>query len=121
MQDKPFLGQMKDFTIADLNKPHWASGPANGKYVLGAVLATRDGRRTGNAKIMAIRSVDYADGTPSQTHYQAKTEAGNTAWYNAAELEERFYPPEWVARIPPPSRHNDLVMALMCVAMGARP
>jgi hypothetical protein len=118
MQKQPFIGFFHDFTITDLNKPYWASGPAHGKYVLGAVLPTRDGRRTGNAKIMAIRAVDYADSTPSQTDYQVKTDAGNTTWYNAAELEQLFYPPEWVARIPPTSQPLDLAMAVM-YAMGS--
>lgn len=113
MQDKPFIGLIKDFTIADLNKPHWASGPANGMYVLGAVLPTRDGRRTGNAKIMAISGVDYADGTPSKTSYLVKTDAGNTTWYSAGELEQLFYPPEWVAHIPRRRHHDDVAMAVM--------
>ena len=121
MQGKPYIGFFHDFTITDLRKPYWASGPANGKYVLGAVLPTRDGRRTGNAKIMAICGVDYADGTPSQTNYLVKTDGGNSLWLSGSELEELFYPPEWVAYIAKRQTHDDDLRAALFSGLFGKP
>lgn len=39
-------------------KPHWASGRATGYMQVGAQLATRDGRKVGNAFVFSISTKD---------------------------------------------------------------
>lgn len=70
--------------------PDWAESTYEGDeyLVLGAQLCTRDGRRTGNARIDSI-----ADGTATVI-----TDAGNTMRVNASEIAELFYPPKYIMK-----------------------
>jgi hypothetical protein len=74
--------------------PSWAVAKTPGHYVLGAHLPTRDGRRHGNAHIVEILQ--------SPTHgvvYRCLTDAGMYILYDRAELDEGYYPPEWVSGV----------------------
>lgn len=72
--------------------PEWASVRAKGDYTLfGAALPTRDGRRTGNAVCCgAVTSLN------SEATFLVITDAGNTLRLMVTEMEELFYPPEFV-------------------------
>lgn len=72
--------------------PHWASGYANGEFVLGSILPTKDGRITGNACIYGI-----SIGHKGKALYHCITDAGNVARKNIEELNERFHPPKYIA------------------------
>jgi len=76
--------------------PEWAIGSADGDYLLGSQLPTRDGRRVGNAHIIAI-SVD--DLKEPRFLYHVLTDAGTELKMTSAELDEYFYPPEWVSDV----------------------
>lgn len=80
--------------------PPWASGPANGEYMqLNAQLATRDGRRIGNAYVLHI---DMQNGKPSA---KIITDAGAPYSMTETELKEFFFPPVWVLSLPPQHHH----------------
>lgn len=86
--------------VFDEQLPSWAIGLAYGEYVLGAQLATRDGRRTGNAHIISIMGMDFASvDTPSVTVYTILTDAGNELRMDEQELSDSFYPPYWVSDV----------------------
>lgn len=71
--------------------PQWATGLANGEFVTGAALPTKDGRRCGNAAITNI----YPD-AEFTTIYEVLTDAGNHLSLTEAEVRELFHPPEYV-------------------------
>ncbi len=76
--------------------PSWAVAPANGQYTLGTHLATKDGRRIGNAHIVEIRESKYILGL---TIYMALTDAGNLVPFTAQELETVFHEPLYVSNL----------------------
>lgn len=73
--------------------PPWAIGAAGGAFALGAHLATRDGRRTGNAHIIDL---GFEAGRLLAT---VLTDAGSTMKLSAGELAEFFHPPEWISNV----------------------
>lgn len=87
-------------TQEDEQLPECAIGLAYGEYVLGAQLATRDGRRTGNAHIISVMGMDFNNlDRPSITLYTVLTDAGNEFKMNERELSDSFYPPYWVSDV----------------------
>lgn len=78
--------------------PDWAISLAHGKLVLGAQLATRDGRRTGNAHIIKIED-DFVDDGPTFQVYTILTDAGNTIRMVEMELNTYFHKPRYVSDV----------------------
>jgi hypothetical protein len=75
--------------------PEWAERLSDGNYMeSGAQLATRDGRRTGNAY---VDSIEHHDALGKLA--LVVTDMGNTFRMTIKELEDAFYPPEYVMRI----------------------
>lgn len=70
--------------------PAWATGIAAG-YDVGAQLATRDGRRAGNAVISA--------GPTTEGTFEVVTDVGTHLRLSAAEIEELFHPPRWTMAV----------------------
>lgn len=73
--------------------PPWASHASNGRFdEIGAQLATRDGRRHGNAVVVEITfSIERG------LLVFAVTDAGNNiGGRTLEEMEASFYPPRWV-------------------------
>lgn len=68
--------------------PDWAAGFANGELVPGAQLPTRDGRRIGNAHIIAERPSALG---PGRNLYLIITDAGNTFVMSETEIQSAFY------------------------------
>lgn len=69
--------------------PEWAIDRCNGDYMrLGAVLPTRDGRRTGNATVIDIDM--------SRELATCITDVGNIMRLNRDELKELFWPPDFI-------------------------
>lgn len=86
---------MDDWNAEDYPLPEWAEKRSDGNYMEpGAQLATKDGRRCGNA---------YVDGVePHDTLGQLAivvTDMGNSFRMTIRELEEAFYPPTYVMRL----------------------
>jgi hypothetical protein len=73
--------------------PPWAIGRTRGQFVLGAQLATRNGRRTGNAHIVGFR-----DGLAGRVA-EVLTDAGNRMSLTHRELADLFHPPRWVSDV----------------------
>jgi hypothetical protein len=72
--------------------PPWAIKKSDGTYMeAGAQLATRDGRRMGNAYVDHL----WGHAKLGQLAYVV-TDIGNTFNATAKELEELFYPPTYV-------------------------
>lgn len=76
--------------------PDWADKKLTGEWVQYAQLATRDGRRMGNAVILAVDTVVWGD-TPVELHLII-TDFGNTLRMTEGELATQFYPPIWRMR-----------------------
>jgi hypothetical protein len=72
---------MKEFIEEPL--PPFAWGLADDYGQVGAQLCTRDGRKIGNARVMAVR----------QGYFHIKTDAGTFLRLNLEELKEFFYKP----------------------------
>lgn len=72
--------------------PLWALGRLDGEYMTaGAGLATRDGRRMGNAFVYELEE-HFALGTVAIVI----TDMGNEFKMTERELREAFYPPIWL-------------------------
>ncbi|HDY98738.1 MAG TPA: hypothetical protein ENH72_09625 [Pseudomonas sabulinigri] len=76
--------------------PEWAIGHTHGEYVMGAHLPTRDGRRCGNAHIIAAERAKWDE---AKTVYICLTDAGREMRLTKNELEEMFHPTEWISDI----------------------
>lgn len=88
--------ELEDWLLQELMKlpiPYWASARLNGEWVQYAQLQTRDGRRMGNAVILAVETLTY-DGEPIDLHLII-TDFGNTLSLTERELEHQFFPPKW--------------------------
>jgi hypothetical protein len=74
--------------------PEWAIKRSDGTLEMGSQLPTRDGRRCGNAHI-----IDILRKTAPQFEdaFTVLTDAGTRMVCTAAEIEELFHPPQWVA------------------------
>lgn len=71
--------------------PEWAVKRATGFLEVGVQLATKDGRRIGNAYVSALESI------PGKGFLVTiVTDIGNSAQLNEQELKELFFDPVWV-------------------------
>ena len=70
--------------------PEWACAYNLFEIRTGAVLATRDGRRHGNATI--INEVEQN----GDTYYVVATDVGNIMYSNAKEILSGFYPSQYI-------------------------
>ena len=74
--------------------PEWAHKKSDGSYLeIGAQLATRDGRRVGNAYVDELVQHDSLGQLAVVV-----TDIGNTCRMTLDELMEAFYRPEYVMR-----------------------
>jgi len=72
--------------------PEWATGHTTDYRAIGAQLATRDGRRVGNAVVIECdRERDRAT---------VVTDAGSLMTLAHDELDELFHRPRWVSYLP---------------------
>lgn len=78
-----------------MDKPDWAIDRAHGQLVTGAHLATRDGRRVGNAHVV-VRGDCHPTG---KTYFRVITDAGTWLMLSEDEIKELFHKPQWVADI----------------------
>jgi len=90
----------------DVLLPEWAARRSNGNYMeVGAQLATRDGRKMGNA---------YVDGIESHLRLGevavVVTDMGNTFRMTSAELEEAFHSPAYVMRVDEARKRRGIVV-----------
>lgn len=78
--------------------PEWATGHATEAFEVGSQMRTRDGRRHGNAVVVAM------DGDPgfSKVRITVITDYGNKVVYSPDEMVSGFHPPKWVMD---PSKH----------------
>ena len=76
--------------------PSWAIGHSGGEWVVGAQLATRDGRITGNAHILAVHLHELHPGY-DELMYTCITDAGNYIHRTLGEMKSGFYEPTWVS------------------------
>lgn len=85
----------------DYPLPEWASALANGEYVLGAQLPTRDGRRIGNAHIIAtvVKDMSLIGLSTTEQVHTVLTDAGSEARLTVGELGEMFWPPVFVSDV----------------------
>lgn len=92
---RPFVTNTDNYLYED-PLPDWAEAKANGNYRhIHCALPTRDGRRTGNA----VNAGTYKNATDQHgTIYNVITDAGNIIHCSENEMEELFYPPEFVMR-----------------------
>ena len=75
--------------------PDWAGKRSDGDYMeVGAQLSTRDGRRMGNAYVDSLEQHEALGQLALIV-----TDIGNTSRMTIGELQEVFYPPEYVMRI----------------------
>lgn len=72
--------------------PEWAVRNATPKeWEIGAQLATKDGRVTGNAVIVADAPLVLG-----KSAWYVVTDAGSVVVYTRAELTVQYYPPRWI-------------------------
>ena len=71
--------------------PCWATGPTT-TLAPGAQLCTKDGRKVGNAVITG-EAVEHISG---RFVWPVTTDAGNTLYLNDSEIDELFWPPQWL-------------------------
>lgn len=78
----------------DYPLPEWADRKSDGSYmVTGAQLATKDGRRCGNAFINHISWHPHPSMGPLA---HVVTDAGSNMKMILSELKEQFYPPVYI-------------------------
>lgn len=78
---------MDEWNADDFPLPEWAVGRSGGNYLeVGAQLATRDGRRCGNAYVDAVHGSEAS----------VVTDMGTALRVNLSELEELFHPPSYI-------------------------
>ena len=73
--------------------PSWASDQLDGEWVQFAQLQTKDGRRMGNAVILAVDTVKWGDAEVEL--HTIITDFGNVLRLTEGELETQFHPPKW--------------------------
>jgi hypothetical protein len=73
--------------------PYWADAKLEGEWVQFAQLQTRDGRRMGNAVILAVDTELWRD--KEVDLHIIITDFGNVLRLTAGELETQFFPPKW--------------------------
>ena len=78
--------------------PEWAVRRSEkDEYCFGTQLCTKDGRRCGNAMIIAISSNVRPSTKQLYAVYHIVTDAGNFARLTLEELKSSFHPPQWIA------------------------
>lgn len=75
--------------------PHWAIGTTTDYLAIGAQLCTRDGRRCGNAVTTAVVTRHGCNVAV------VVTDMGTKMHLTESELQELFYPPEWLMDVNP--------------------
>lgn len=73
--------------------PDWAGSKLDGEWVQYAQLQTKDGRRMGNAVILAV-DVVFWDDKPVDLH-MIMTDFGTIVRMTESELAWQFHPPQW--------------------------
>lgn len=91
--------------LLESHLPEWADAKLHGEWVQYAQLQTKDGRRMGNAIILAIETVVW-DGKPVELHWII-TDFGTICRMTERELAWQFHPPTWRMR---PGRVHRRVM-----------
>lgn len=76
--------------------PEWADALLDGEWVQYAQLQTKDGRRMGNAIILAVETVVWDD-LPVELHWII-TDFGTICRMTERELAWQFHPPKWRMR-----------------------
>ncbi|MDX9668667.1 hypothetical protein [Pseudomonas sp. P8_250] len=76
--------------------PSWADARLEGEWVQFAQLQTKDGRRMGNAVILAVDTEVWGD--KEVELHTIITDFGNVLRLTERELEEQFFPPKWKMR-----------------------
>lgn len=80
--------------ILEEPRPEWAIGETGGALCLGAHLATKDGRRIGNAHIIGYRPKEGGG------HYwQVITDAGALFVFPTEEIERLFHTTQWYSNV----------------------
>lgn len=85
--DAFYLLLLEEMTKA-FSLPYWAESKLRGEWVQFAQLQTRDGRRMGNAVILAVETVEW-DGQPVELH-TIITDFGNVLKLTERELMGQF-------------------------------
>ncbi|WP_040579609.1 hypothetical protein [Methylobacter tundripaludum] len=86
---------MTTHNFNDYPLPEWAEKLSDGAYMeIGAQLATRDGRRCGNAYVDEIASHKTLGEVATVI-----TDMGNRITMTESEMESAFYPPTYVMKI----------------------
>lgn len=93
--DALFTGMLEEM-VQLYYLPHWADSKVKGEWVQFAQLQTKDGRRMGNAVILAVDTVVWGD-TPVELH-TIITDFGNVLRLTEGELVSQFHPPKWRMR-----------------------
>lgn len=76
--------------------PSWADAKLNGEWVQFAQLQTKDGRRMGNAVVLAVDKEMWGD--KEVELHTIITDFGNVLRLTEGELETQFHPPKWKMR-----------------------
>lgn len=77
----------------------WQVGQCTSSMTIGAQLATRDGRKLGNAVVVNIREVAYPSRNVTLTVATVVTDAGSVIEFTENELNELFYPATCVMNV----------------------
>lgn len=90
-----------DFEFPDI-LPEWAEEfhPSEGKHQIGAQLATKDGRVTGNGVIFCAVPWKFC---PELYLFLVVTDAGNVLTLTEAELNSLFHWPQYIADLNKPT------------------
>lgn len=88
--DEHFSG--RTLTSVLLPVPEWAARRAKDYFEVGAVLPTRDGRRCGNATVIALDPVNRLA--------TVRTDAGTVFRLGRDDAAELFWPPDWIQADP---------------------
>ena len=100
MGDIPTMEELEYF----MGLPQWAEKYSDGSYqVHNTQLCTRDGRRMGNAVL--VHNVLRKGNIPF--HSVVVTDAGNVMRMNHAELQEAFYPPQFIMKESEVRKHYE--------------
>lgn len=79
--------------------PEWAERKAVGtELCIGRQLATRDGRKLGNAVITGFESKTYANDPARYVLYHVRTDAGNVCKMSEAEVNECYYLGDYIMK-----------------------
>lgn len=76
--------------------PEWAIERIYNELVIGAQLPTKDGRKCGNAHIVAMQPAFW---NPDEILHTVLTDAGSEMRLTKEEVEELFYPPTFRAEL----------------------